>query len=100
MKHELEFYQQPKSRTPSGEPGSLAVSYAMVFASPHGQRVLADLRLKFGHHRPRFPINRNERPDHAKAAVIDGECNVLREIESAIEAGTPVAQTKPNDNEP
>ena len=99
MKHEPEFYQQPKPRNPSGEPGSMAVSYALTFASPHGQRVLADLRLKFGHERPRFPFANGNRPDHAKAAVIDGECNVLREIEAAIKAGQPVAQTKQNDHE-
>jgi len=63
----------------------LASVYARVFGSEDGARVLADLRLKFGHHRPRFVCS-NGRHDTIAAAKIDGQCDVLREIEEAIKA--------------
>jgi hypothetical protein len=63
----------------------LASVYARVFGSEDGARVLADLRLKFGHHRPRFTLT-NGRHDTIAAAKIDGQCDVLREIEEAIKA--------------
>ncbi len=71
----------------------IAGAYARLFHGDDGGRVLADLRAKFSHSRPRFP--KGERPDHSRAAVIDGECNVLREIEEAIKLGTPSTFTQP-----
>jgi len=91
--HTPEFYDRPAPAKPSGEPGSIAVAYAMTFASPCGQRVLKDLQIKFAHTRPRFGVVPGQsRSDHTLAAIIDGQCSVLREIEKAIEAGTAVAR--------
>ncbi len=64
---------------------ALADSYAATFATPDGQKVLADLARKFGHHRPRF-VAVNGRHDYIGAARIDGQCDVLREIEEALKA--------------
>lgn len=63
-----------------------ARTYARVFSSDDGKAVLDDLRKKFGHDRPRFDLRdlRNALP---QAALIDGQCSVLREIETAIKAG-------------
>ena len=63
----------------------LASVYARVFGSEDGARILADLRMKFGHHRPRF-VFAGGRHDSVAAAKIDGQCDVLREIEEAIKA--------------
>jgi len=63
----------------------LASVYARVFGTGDGARVLNDLRLKFGHHRPRFTLSHG-RHDSIAAAKIDGQCDVLREIEEAIKA--------------
>lgn len=94
IEHVPEFREGPKpAPKPSGEPGSLAVAYAMTFSTPAGQRVLADLQTKFAHTRPRFGVSPGQhRADHTLAAIIDGQCTVLREIEEAIKAGTPVAK--------
>lgn len=71
-----------------------AGAYARVFlGTEDGKRVMEDLRLKFGHSRQRFP--KGQRPDHVAAAVIDGECNVLREIEQAVALGTPSTYASP-----
>ena len=63
-----------------------AAAYARVFATDDGRHVLADLRAKFGHHRPRFHP-RDRTLSTVTAALIDGECNVLREIETAARTG-------------
>lgn len=92
--HEPEFSAQATAAPkPSGEPGSLAVAYAMAFSTQAGQRVLEDLRTKFAHTRPRFGIKPGgQRADHTLAAIIDGQCSVLREIEEAIKLGSSVAR--------
>lgn len=64
----------------------VACTYARVFTSADGKAVLEDLRAKFGHSRPRFDV-RHDRHNALTAALIDGQCYVLREIENAIEAG-------------
>lgn len=61
----------------------IARAFRRVFASPDGQTVLAELRAKFGN-RPRFS---GDNPNALRAAVIDGQAQVILEIESAIEAG-------------
>jgi hypothetical protein len=48
--------------------------------------VLEDLRRKFGHTRPRFDA-RDKNHSTVTAALIDGQCTVLREIEQAVRAG-------------
>lgn len=64
----------------------LAACYARVFlGDDDGKRVLADLQVKFSHDRPRFTMNGST----VTAALVDGECRVLKEIESAIKRGTP-----------
>lgn len=71
--------------------------YAEAFGTPAGMKVLADLRAKFDHRRARYPLS--ERSDHTRAAVIDGQCSVLGEIEDAIEAGSfRVLPTNPQTN--
>lgn len=93
IEHDPEFRREAPEVKPSGEPGSLAVAYAMTFSTQAGQRVLEDLRTKFAHTRPRFGIKPGQpRADHTLAAIIDGQCSVLREIEEAIKLGSSVAR--------
>ncbi len=67
----------------------LAAAYARVFlGDDDGKRVLADLRKKFGTHRPVF-VDRDGRYEPIAAALIDGERHVLREIENALRLGAP-----------
>jgi hypothetical protein len=65
----------------------LANCYARVFGTEDGKRVLLDLQAKFSHKRPRFKID--SKSNSIDAALIDGQCNVLKEIEDAIEIGSP-----------
>lgn len=94
MDHKPEFYQEPAAKPPLGGPGTLAASYAITFTGEHGARVLADLVAKFGHDRPRFSGDPRDRPNFTLAAMIDGECRVLREIEAAIKVGAPIANAR------
>jgi hypothetical protein len=87
--HKPEF----RDKTPQERAGDerrrrreIGLYYAATFATPAGQKVLADLRLKFSHERPRFPLS--EESDNIRAAVVDGQCSVLLEIEEAIREGT------------
>lgn len=64
---------------------TLAATYYRVFNSEDGRVVLADLLGKFSPRRSRF--QRGKQPDATLAAIIDGEANVLLEIEDAIAAG-------------
>jgi hypothetical protein len=90
MKHDLEFTDTSKreeaERKRQENARVVACAYARLFKSEDGATVLKDLRAKFGHERPRFDLQdlRNSLP---QAAVIDGQCAVLREIETAIRAG-------------
>lgn len=68
------------------DPRELAAAYTRLFDSADGKRVLADLMLKFDPLRPRFFGH----SDTHQAAKIDGQCDVLREIQRAIRAGSPI----------
>lgn len=93
MKHEREFTAEDKEKRDvakakrEAKADSTAKAYARLFASDDGKIVLADIRAKFGHERPRFDILQ---PTHdlVHAAVIDGQCSVLRDIEAGILVGS------------
>ncbi len=104
IEHEREFAapEDPKRVTAqkrvAEETSNLAGAYARVFSGDDGERVLADLRLKFGPRRQRFGSTISGRSsDPIQAAIIDGQCDAMREIEDAIERGTPArfTTTKP-----
>lgn len=67
--------------------------YFRLFSTPDGKKVLADLKAKFGEERPRF--KRGGSTSIQDAGIIDGECNVLREIRQAIEAGKNAKEDSP-----
>lgn len=71
----------------------VAMCYFRLFSTPDGKKVLADLKAKFGEERPRF--KRGGSTAIQDAAIIDGECNVLREIRQAIEAGKNAKEDSP-----
>jgi hypothetical protein len=63
----------------------IAACYARVLlGSEDGQRVLADLRKKFGLQRLVFKAGTNGRYDYLDAAIRDGERRVMSEIEGAL----------------
>jgi hypothetical protein len=62
----------------------MAACYARIFSTADGQRVLADLRRKFGLQRLVFKTNSAGRYDYLDAALRDGERRVLSEIEGAL----------------
>lgn len=67
----------------------LASAYARVFlGSDDGKRVLADLLAKFPTARARFDL---ANPEPLKAAIIDGQCTVIHEIETALRLGAKLA---------
>jgi hypothetical protein len=69
--------------------GDLAVTYARAFlGSEDGKRVLADLKAKFPVNRARFDL---ANPEPLKAAIIDGQCTVIEEIETALRLGSQLA---------
>lgn len=83
MKHEAEFPLKPIPA--AGEDvRHLAAAYSRTFGSDDGRRVLADLLTKFSPDRPRFFGH----SDAIRAAHIDGQCDVMREIQKAIAAGS------------
>lgn len=91
MKHVPEFSPPPAKAAPSRD---LAAAYSRLFASDDGQRVLKDLLAKFDPLRPRFLGH----SDAIQAAKIDGQCDVIREIREAMEAGssrTGIPSTQP-----
>lgn len=59
----------------------LAWAYRRCFDTEDGLRVLGDLKAKFDTSRPRFP---GGSICPLTAALIDGQCAVLKEIETAI----------------
>lgn len=59
------------------------IAYAQLAQTALGQEVLKDLYKKFPHRRPRF----NGSACHIRAALIDGEQNVISWIEERIFAG-------------
>ena len=63
-----------------------AAAYARCFGSDAGKRVLHDLNIKFGTHRPRFNLTKGP-PDALTAAVMDGQAQVMIDIQAAIELG-------------
>ena len=77
-------------KPPTEEERDMALTYASVFlGSDSGRKVLADLRRRFGIARKRFNVGDNGRIDHTAAAIVDGECNVTRHIETALIIGAP-----------
>jgi hypothetical protein len=80
IQHNPEFLE-PDETDPA--PRSMAKCYARVFGTPDGQRVLADLVAKFPPDKPRFP-NAVE-----KAAWIDGQSTVVREILLTVKGAQP-----------
>ncbi len=90
MKHDPEFTDTTRRDAEEAKRRSLAEStakaYARLFVSEDGRTVLEDLRRKFGHARPRFDA-RDKNHSTVTAALIDGQCAVLREIEQAIRSG-------------
>jgi hypothetical protein len=65
----------------------LAACYARVLlGSPDGQRVLRDLRSKFGVDRSVFRRLPGQRYDAMEAALNEGERRVMADIEAALKA--------------
>jgi hypothetical protein len=81
---------EPQKATPASR---LAGCYFRLFNTADGRKVLADLRRKFGEERPRFV--RGGSTALQDAALTDGECNVMREIRLAIEAGKNAPEESP-----
>lgn len=82
MNHEPEHIEARKPQAPDAE---LAKAYAAALnGTEEGRKVLRDLQRKFSHRRPRFFQNGTT----VSAALIDGQCAVLREIEQAIQHGS------------
>lgn len=75
-----------KARYEKQAKAELAAVYARVFGSEDGKRVMLDLVKKFGHSRPRFKLG--EKTGIVDAALIDGQCSVLKEIQDAISLAT------------
>ena len=90
MKHEPEFTDTARRSADDAKRRAMAEAtsraYARLFLTEDGRIVLEDLRRKFGHSRPRFDA-RDRNHSTVTAALIDGQCGVLREIEQAIRAG-------------
>jgi hypothetical protein len=90
MKHVPEFTDASATEEAENRRRSLADAtaraYARTFATEDGKMVLEDLRRKFAHTRPRFDT-RDKSQSAITAALIDGQCTVLREIEQAVRAG-------------
>ena len=88
MNHEREFTTEDSSQLAAHEAlkRETAAAYARCFATPDGQRVLEDLRRKFGHERSRFSLHLPNQST-ITAAIIDGQCSVLRELEQAVKLG-------------
>lgn len=90
MKHDPEFTDTAHREADDARRRALADgtarAYARLFVTEDGRTVLEDLQRKFGHARPRFDI-RDRNHSAVTAALIDGQCAVLREIEQAIRAG-------------
>jgi hypothetical protein len=87
MEHVPDFHPEtlPAMRGSDARARETAGAYARLFASEDGKRVLADLLAKFSPDRPRF----HGHSDVVQAAKIDGQADVIREIQTAIKAGTP-----------
>ncbi|SKB08678.1 hypothetical protein SAMN02745166_04991 [Prosthecobacter debontii] len=67
----------------------LGKCYARVFlGSEDGKRVLADLLAKFPPNAVRFDLSN---PEPLKAALKDGQCSVINEIEQAVKHGATLA---------
>jgi len=90
MNHEREFSNSEDDSQQAAHEAlkrETAAAYARCFVSPDGQRVLEDLRRKFSHERSRFSLHLPNQ-SAVTAAIIDGQCSVLREIEQAVKAGS------------
>lgn len=90
MNHESEFDTSAKTRDEAEarrkvQANIISRTYARVFSTDDGKAVLEDLQKKFGHARDRFTKDNNF--STVGGAMIDGQCQVLREIEGAISTG-------------
>jgi hypothetical protein len=89
MTHESEFSntdgRKAAEEKRQAQARVIANTYARVFSSEDGKAVLKDLQTKFGHDRDRFTRANNF--STTGGAIIDGQCQVLREVEQAIKAG-------------
>jgi hypothetical protein len=90
MNHTPEFSNADQRKHAEAQRAALAdavsKAYARLFCTEDGKLVLEDLRRKFGHARPRFDLREREHST-VTAALIDGQCSVLREIEQACRTG-------------
>jgi hypothetical protein len=85
--HTPESYTAANRKDPlSQSDRELAAAYCRLFSTDDGRRVLASLTAKFDPRRPRV----FEHSDIVKAAKIDGQSDVLREIRAGIAAGSPI----------
>ena len=84
MTHDSEFTD--KSTAAKDARAELAAAYVETFSTVYGRTVLDDLRRKFGLDRRRFDP-RQYNPSAIAAALVEGECNVLRDIEAALKHG-------------
>ncbi len=98
IQHEPEFGNpsRPLSEKEKQEARETAAAYSRLFSSEDGQRVLADLLKKFDPVAPRF----FRHTCIVTAAVIDGRSDVVRDILSAIRAGTPFTGISPKTPHP
>lgn len=88
MPHEREFHREltDEEREKRRDLALTAVAYARLFATDDGQTVLADLHSRFSYSRSRFgKFGEQVPPGHAER--MEGQCDVLREIEATIEVG-------------
>lgn len=85
MMHEPEFRPQTDHSRREAALDAMAQHYTECFAkSESGRVVLEDLLIKFSPTRPRFTPGGSS----VTAALIDGECNVIREIQNALKRGS------------
>jgi hypothetical protein len=89
MTHEPEFSKKPETGLPQSAK-DLAAVYAKVFlGNDDGKRVLADLRAKFGLSRLVFIPGDKGQYNTTAAALIEGQRQVMHEIENALRIGAP-----------
>jgi hypothetical protein len=85
MIHDPEFRPQTDHSRREAAADALAQHYRETFeANESGKVVWEDLQRKFSMHRSRFTSGGST----VTAALIDGECNVIREITNALKRGS------------
>jgi hypothetical protein len=88
MEHTPEFYPETLAgvRVSDTRARELAGAYVRLFSTDDGKWVLKDLLAKFSPDRPRF----HGHSCAIQAGKIDGQGDVLREIQNAIKEGNPI----------